>query len=171
MGGKAKDWTGRKFGILTAAKPIRQDKSQSWHWQFDCDCGGSIVAAPRHVEMGSIVGCKNFYRARFSARSAKNATTHGMSKEPIYAAWNVMKARCNNPTSRKWPYYGARGIKVCERWNSFENFYADMGDRPEGLTLGRIDNDGDYEPSNCRWETHYQQVHNRRPNGTALLGG
>jgi hypothetical protein len=74
-----------------------------------------------------------------------------------------MRSRCLNPNYDKYPFYGGRGITICERWNSFENFLADMGERPEGLTLDRRNNDGNYEPSNCRWATALEQRHNRRP--------
>lgn len=86
-----------------------------------------------------------------------------MSGTPIYNSWNAMKQRCLNPNASKYRDYGARGITVCDRWLTFENFYADMGVRPEGKTLDRIDNDGNYEPGNCRWATPAQQSQNQRP--------
>ena len=87
---------------------------------------------------------------------------HRMIKTGVYKSWISLRRRCNSPTYSNYHNYGGRGITVCERWNKFENFYADMGDRPEGASIDRINNDGNYEPNNCRWATHSQQMKNRR---------
>jgi hypothetical protein len=88
--------------------------------------------------------------------------THRMSKSVEYRAWHSMRMRCRNPNNPRFKHYGARGITICERWASFENFFADMGSRPHGRSLDRINNDGNYEPNNCRWATASQQAKNRR---------
>ena len=92
-----------------------------------------------------------------------NVKTNG-DRTPTYVSWYNMKSRCNNPNANDYKYWGGRGISVCLRWESFANFLDDMGERPEGLTLDRVDNDGDYEPGNCRWATWKEQRANRRTN-------
>lgn len=95
------------------------------------------------------------------------------SKMPEYSAWLAMRQRCYNPKSQRFKYYGGRGIKICSRWlTSFDNFIEDMGRRPKGKSLDRIDVDGDYEPDNCRWATQTEQIVNRRdsPNKTGHKG-
>lgn len=98
-------------------------------------------------------------------RQGRRETALGMSRTPTYGSWASMIRRCSDPSRREWRYYGGRGITVCDRWlgaAGFRNFFADMGERPPGKTLDRIDNDGNYEPGNCQWATPLEQLRNRR---------
>ncbi len=96
---------------------------------------------------------------------------HGMRRTRIYRIWSAMKNRCFNPKNKDYPRYGGRGIAVCERWLKFENFLADMGERPLSMSIDRIDNDGNYEPGNCRWATRMEQQNNQRKNRFFVLNG
>lgn len=109
-------------------------------------------------------------RPDLAAMNAARAT-HRMSKTSTYAVWSSMRQRCENPARKDFSRYGGRGLQVCERWKSFENFLQDMGARPEGLTLERIDGAKGYEPANCRWATSKEQARNRRTNVVLTFNG
>ena len=125
-------------------------------YKCQCSCGNTLHVMYQNLLAGRSKGCK-----KCAAR--QKARTHGMKNSREYHSWQSMKQRCLNTSVRSYADYGGRGIIICDRWlNSFENFYADMGKRPEGHTLDRINNEGNYEPSNCRWATPSEQSLNQR---------
>lgn len=132
-------------------------------WLCRCDCGAQqLVTEPK---AGKSCGClrREVGRAIGSQSHPKHGATIGR-KSPEYNAWTAMHQRCSNPRNPAFKWYGARGIKVCARWASFEAFLVDMGPRPPGLTLERVDNARGYSPSNCKWATWTEQNNNTRRN-------
>jgi hypothetical protein len=136
------------------------------YWLCRCDCGNERAVGGDRLRNGKAksCGCLNIETASSRLRKHGHSAYANAGKSTReYNSWVSMKQRCYNPLSAKFKDYGARGIKVCDRWlHSFANFLADMGLRPVGTTLDRIDSDGDYQPSNCRWATPLEQRHNRR---------
>lgn len=123
-------------------------------WECVCDCGNVLGVSTYQLKSGKTKSCGCWSRDR--------TKKHGMEGTAIYNAWAAMIQRCTNPKNRFFHAYGARGITICNEWLDFKNFYADMGDKPEGMSLDRINNDGNYEPSNCKWSTQKEQIRNRR---------
>lgn len=158
------DITGKLINRLTIVscagmKPVR--------WLCRCDCGNELIVKTGYLNSGNTksCGCLN----RDAARS--RVLRHGKHGTSEYNIWQQMRYRCGNSNHPHYRNYGGRGIRVCDRWQSFDSFYADMGPRPLGLSLDRIDNDGNYELTNCRWATRSQQNKNQRPRKRPLTEG
>ena len=163
--GKLIDMTGKRFGKWLVLERAGRDKGGNTLWLCKCECG----------KESAVRG--NFLRRGLSKSCGCNAlVTHGMARRnkqhPLYCVWISMKARCYNAKSKDYKRYGGRGIAVCERWrNSFVNFFADMAERLEGMSIDRIDNDRGYSPENCRWATKIEQNRNRKKNIVVTFKG
>ncbi len=171
MGGRRTiNLAGRRFGRLVVICRSTITKDRNAWWNCKCDCGQTIDTRSNSLRRGDTKSCGCLHREtgtdNLKVANAAN-TKHGHALENghsrTYDIWQSAKQRCTNSNSHNWKNYGGRGIRMCARWlNSFENFLADMGEKPEGLSIDRKDNDGNYEPGNCRWATRKQQRANQR---------
>ena len=151
------DVAGQKFGRLTVLGAADRTSPAGKLWRCQCECGGETVTTSLKLRNGHTKSCGCLVRERLIHR------THGLSNSGrTYKTWKEMRQRCTNPNADQFKWYGGRGISVCGRWDSYENFLADMGERPAGTTLDRINGDGNYEPMNCRWATAKQQAETNR---------
>lgn len=169
-GGTARSiFVGQRYGrLVVKGVGPRAGSGKSRHYACLCVCGEIVEVRGSHLRSDHTTSCGCLHR--------EVVTTHGHTagggRSPTYQSWSSMVARATNPGNKNWADYGGRGIQVCDAWRySFETFLADLGERPEGTSIDRINVDGDYEPSNCRWATAPEQRANRRPRRAATGSG
>lgn len=156
------DMRGERYGKLVCICPSSKNARSGKYWICICDCGNETEVLRGNLLKGNTISCGCVQKESQRLNGLKSFK-HGYTilREGTYITWEAMRGRCNNPNSDWYHRYGGRGIKICERWNDFQNFLDDMGERPEGKTIDRIDPDGDYKPSNCKWSTPKEQSNNK----------
>lgn len=149
-----KNEIGNKYSRLLVMRRAENDKRGNAQWVCKCECGNVVTVRGAGLRSGHNQSC--------GCLNAEKDKTHGMTKTPEFKAWQSMHQRCSNPKNQRFAYYGARGIKVADEWQSFDVFYSDMGSRPSAKhSLNRIDNNGHYCKRNCEWATDTEQSRNR----------
>lgn len=165
------DLTGQRYGRWTVECLSRAEPKHNY-WSCLCDCGIRKIVAGNSLRAGSSKSCGCLMRERTSVANRTHGETLGRHASSEYLIWRNMRDRCYNPNVRGFKNYGGRGVTICDEWReSFDQFLADMGRRPDGLSLERKDNDGPYCKANCVWTTRSEQNSNRRNNITVLLDG
>lgn len=164
------DLTGRRFTKLVVVTSAADGYRGQARWLCRCDCGQERVVYAMHLKSGNTKACGCLNADRDGPKPRHGHAMAG-SKTRTYITWESMLRRCRSVNNKSYRNYGGRGIDVCQSWETFENFLADMGEKPRGLSLDRIDNNRGYAPENCRWATPSQQSANRRTTKLLTIGG
>lgn len=159
------DRTGQRYErlVVVSRAPNKGGKDTNARWLCKCDCGSVLTAYGQDLARGKVKSCGCY--------NAERILKHGMSRSSVYRIWIAMVQRCENPNANGYDRYGGAGVTVCEEWKDFETFLKDMGHRPKGYSIDRIDNSKGYSKGNCRWATTAQQNNNRRVNRNVTING
>lgn len=164
------DLTGQRFGRLFALEEMESERTPCGQlrrkYLCRCDCGAEVAVLSGHLSKGHTQSCGCYQKDKAYSHNIRHGHTSWRTQSsPTFNSWAHMIQRCTNPKNRGFKNYGGRGITVCDRWlESFENFLSDMGEKPKGKSLDRKNNNGNYEPGNCRWATPKEQGNNTRRN-------
>lgn len=169
---KLKDLTGQRFGRLTVLKRVENIGRQT-AWLCQCECGSTKIVTGSNLHGGKARSCGCLWNEIVPNRNREANLRHGESGSKLHKTWTNMRYRCNNPNCKSYKDYGGRGISVCEEWNSYEAFrdWSLQNGFAEGLSIDRIDVNGNYEPSNCRWVSDKVQHNNTRKNNYLTMNG
>ncbi len=153
---------GQKFGRLTVVKRAGSTAAKKKLWLCICDCGNERRIPAGDLRGGKSVSCGCFKKEMAASIKFRHGQAKAGNETREYQSWKHMIGRCFNKNEKAFKHYGGRGITVCDRWLAFENFYADMGNVTDGFSIERVDVNGNYEPSNCKWIPKNRQATNRR---------
>lgn len=157
MGKKLDLKSGERFGKLVVIEYVGKNRHRKCMWRCKCDCGAEKTVLAVGLTRGTTTSCGCHQRSGLARR-------HGMAGTQVYIAWKNMRQRCLNPNHPQWEDWGGRGISFCQKWETFEGFFEDMGSPKDGETLERLDNSKGYSKDNCEWRSHLAQNNNRRSN-------
>lgn len=167
------DMAGKKYGRYTVLEYVGQNKDHKAVWKCQCECGTIKNVSGKELRSGKTKSCRCYIREKSLENPALWKPKHGLSNHPLHQIWRDIKMRCDNPNMENYKHYGGRGIKMCDEWKDFQAFYdwSMKNGYEKGLSIDRIDTNGNYSPENCRWASMKVQQNNRRNNKILTING